>query len=368
MLVKMATRVRDSAVSTSGEGLRPGSHHYRASVGYPERYDLVAAMQFNLLTACGLRDYHYVLDIGCGSLRVGRLLIPFLLPGRYHGIEPEQWLIDDGFHFELGADAAAIKKPRFSNSTDFTLTEFGVVFDYIMAQSIFSHATPDQIRTCLREAARCLAADGLLIASFVLGPTDYAGREWVYPECVEYTEEGMQTLAREAGLELQIIDWPHPNAQTWALLHHPGIACPADPTYILAPPRVNRITHSRGAPETLTGFLDGVWDIGPSVLAYGWAVDPRTGEPPSHVLFVAPDGQVITSARVDIERPDVADVFGPALRRSGFRARIPKAALKGVTDVSCYGYSRVPGTAFPLGGSFPPLDCLHHDQLPRKTI
>jgi len=33
-----------------GEGLKPGDLHYRAYVGPPDRYDLVAAMTFNLLT------------------------------------------------------------------------------------------------------------------------------------------------------------------------------------------------------------------------------------------------------------------------------------------------------------------------------
>ena len=44
-----------------------GSHHYRAFVGPPQKYDLVAANQFNLLTSLGLREYHYFLDIGCGN-------------------------------------------------------------------------------------------------------------------------------------------------------------------------------------------------------------------------------------------------------------------------------------------------------------
>ena len=61
-----------------GLGLRPGDPQYRAYVGPPEDYDLIAAMVFNLLTTLGLRQHHSVLDIGCGSLRIGRLLIPYL--------------------------------------------------------------------------------------------------------------------------------------------------------------------------------------------------------------------------------------------------------------------------------------------------
>jgi len=37
-----------------GLGLKPGDPHYRAYVGPPEDYDLIAAMTFNLLTTLGL--------------------------------------------------------------------------------------------------------------------------------------------------------------------------------------------------------------------------------------------------------------------------------------------------------------------------
>src|SRR5262245_46565510 len=53
-----------------------GMAEHRDFVGPVERYDIVAAMMFSLLAALGLRGHHRLLDIGCGSLRVGRLLIP----------------------------------------------------------------------------------------------------------------------------------------------------------------------------------------------------------------------------------------------------------------------------------------------------
>ncbi|MBK5117071.1 MAG: hypothetical protein JJE23_09160 [Thermoleophilia bacterium] len=48
----------------------------RGYVGPPEYFDLITAMSFGLLTVLGLRERHRLLDIGCGSLRVGRVLIP----------------------------------------------------------------------------------------------------------------------------------------------------------------------------------------------------------------------------------------------------------------------------------------------------
>ncbi len=77
--------------------LAPGSDHYTAYVGPPQDYDFMGATQFRLLTTLGLRDHHRLLDFGCGSLRAGRLLIPYLNPGNYYGIEPNRWLIDDAY-------------------------------------------------------------------------------------------------------------------------------------------------------------------------------------------------------------------------------------------------------------------------------
>ena len=102
-----------------------GAFHYRAFVGPPERYDLVGALQFNLITYLGLRDTHYLLDIGCGSLRSGRLFISYLLPGRYYGIEPAHWLIEDGIKHEIGEDLIKIKRPTFSYENSFELSQFG---------------------------------------------------------------------------------------------------------------------------------------------------------------------------------------------------------------------------------------------------
>ena len=64
-----------------------------------------------MLTSLGLREHDHVLDIGCGSLRLGRLLIPFLRRARYFGVEPNLSLVDAGIRNELGWDAFRIKCP-----------------------------------------------------------------------------------------------------------------------------------------------------------------------------------------------------------------------------------------------------------------
>src|SRR5438477_11789858 len=94
-----------------GVGLKPGDAHYRACVGPSEDYDLIAAMAFNLLTTLGLRQHHSLLDVGCGSLRIGRLLIPYLNRGKYFGIEPAEWLVAEGIKDELSETVIHTKPP-----------------------------------------------------------------------------------------------------------------------------------------------------------------------------------------------------------------------------------------------------------------
>lgn len=196
---------------------KTGSRNYRAFVGPPEKYDLVASMQFNLLTLFGLREYHYLLDIGCGSLRAGKLFIPYLLSGRYYGIEPEKWLVEEGIKHELGKEIVSLKRPSFSNDPDFNLSAFDQKFDFIIAQSIFSHAAPQQIRKCLSEAHKVLVPNGIFAFTFKQGSENYTGDEWCYPGCIQYTPQFIRDLVVESGLHFELINWQHPNYQKWAV-------------------------------------------------------------------------------------------------------------------------------------------------------
>jgi SAM-dependent methyltransferase len=195
-------------------------HRYRTFVGRVEGWDITSARQFNLLTALGLREEHYLLDIGCGSLRTGRLLIPYLLPGRYFGIEPERWLIEEGIKNECGEDLIKIKAPVFSNDNNFTCTQFGQKFDFILAYSIFTHASQAQIRRCLSQVKECLKPNSIFVATFIKGNNNYAGEEWVYPDFVTYTLELMTQIVNEFGLKCHFMDWYHRN-QTMILITDP---------------------------------------------------------------------------------------------------------------------------------------------------
>jgi hypothetical protein len=94
---------------------------------------------------------------------------------------------------------------------------FSTQFDFIIAQSIFSHSGSDLIKIALRHFTKSLKPNGLVVATFVEGKTDFEGKGWVYPSCVNYRRSTIRRFAGEVGLFITRIPWYHPR-QTWYLL------------------------------------------------------------------------------------------------------------------------------------------------------
>jgi len=192
--------------------------NHRVFVGPEELYDVMGAIQFNLLTTLGLREDHYLLDIGCGSLRAGRLLMQYLKPEHYYGLDPNSWLIRDAVEEEFSEALISLKKPVFDYRRDFNLSGLLQSFDFMVAQSIFTHASMNQIRTCLEEARKTLNDNGVFVATYFIGREDYLGEDWVYPKCVSYRKETFDEVAMSAGFRLIYINWFHPCGQTWVIM------------------------------------------------------------------------------------------------------------------------------------------------------
>ena len=213
----------------AAKALPIGAQHYATYVGPSEQWDLMGATQFRLLTSLGLRENHNLLDIGCGSLRSGRLFLSYLNPGRYFGIEPNKWLIDDVVRAELGEEFIRLRRPRFLYTSDFDARPFGEGFDFIIAQSIFSHAGPDMLRAALASIRDTIRPGGLALATFI-DPDDQPRMAleadgWTYPGCITYRPETIRAMVEAAGLYCRKLPWYHPR-QIWYAISDSASALP----------------------------------------------------------------------------------------------------------------------------------------------
>ena len=255
-LINFVRRGLPGEVSAAGETrtlsvgdakrLHAGSDHYRSFVGPPGRFDFMSGTQFALLFHLGLRDHHHVLDFGCGSLRLGRMLIPFLQPDCYFGIDPNQWLIEDGIARELGYSAVTLKRPRFATNGDFDCGVFERRFDFIVAQSIVTHAGPDLATKLLTSAAQALEQNGLLLFNYIQhSGGQEAADGWHYPRCIEYAPPAMAAMLKRARLAFTPLPWYHPRA-SW-------IAAALSPTAL---PDARYLEHLSGAVLRSEQFAD----------------------------------------------------------------------------------------------------------------
>lgn len=187
---------------------------YRSYVGPPERYDLIAMQSFSLLGELGMRQHSNVLDVGAGSLRNGRLLIPLLDKKKYTGIEPNKWLIREGIKHEVGRSLVRIKRPRFLFQSDATNVGPSSI-DFVLAQSIFSHTSSKLLRAWAEDISRVLKPGGRLLGTYFQGDRTVATKDWVYPRCTTFRPNDFSSILQDSGLAVRELPVKHPGRQTW---------------------------------------------------------------------------------------------------------------------------------------------------------
>ena len=88
-------------------------------------WDAIGTLQFEFLKSKGLVPQNYLLDIACGSLRLGVKAIPYLETGHYLGIEKEPDLVKAGLNIELDQSIRADKQPKIEISDAFEFEKLG---------------------------------------------------------------------------------------------------------------------------------------------------------------------------------------------------------------------------------------------------
>jgi hypothetical protein len=180
------------------------------------RWDEIGRLQFDYLLAEGLGPEQVLLDVGCGALRGGIHFIPFLNAGHYLGVEQEPLLVSAGLSQELPAALRDRKRPEIVISSEFEFERLSRRPDYAIAQSLFTHLTPDRIAQCLRNL-RCFVDERpcRFYATFLEAETPVENPTSSNPrEAFLYTRDEMERLGERTNWAAQYLgDWRHPRGQ-----------------------------------------------------------------------------------------------------------------------------------------------------------
>ncbi|MDO8562167.1 MAG: class I SAM-dependent methyltransferase [bacterium] len=193
--------------------------------------------QLAMLMYHGCKPGDTVFELGCGALIAGYPIMQYLDTGKYFGIEPNKWLVEDSLRIPQVKDIVSQKKPRFAYNADFDGSELKTKFDYIFGHSIFSHAAHWQWPLFLKNIEASVKPGSKILVSLHFtegnkyGDVGYKGteldfNEWVYPGISFFRKETIKNLAEKYGYDFKIdlvapmlINTAHPGANhSWILL------------------------------------------------------------------------------------------------------------------------------------------------------
>ncbi len=190
-------------------------------------WEEIGKLQFEFLKKEGLLPHHFLLDIGCGSLRGGIHFIRYLEEGHYMGIDKDRELINAGKK-ELKREKLIYKNPKLLVSEIFKFDKFGVKFDYAIAVSVFTHISLNYIILCLKNLKKVLKKNGKFYATIFevdnlyTSPPEvqqpHGALTYLYRDPFHYSPHIFVYLAKELNYEFHYIgDWGHPRNQKMIL-------------------------------------------------------------------------------------------------------------------------------------------------------
>jgi SAM-dependent methyltransferase len=178
-------------------------------------WDEMGQLQFEFLLARGLQPHSYLLDIGCGSLRLGVRAIPYLDPGHYLGIDKEEDLLRAGLDCELSPRVREARRPNLVVSSTFEFAQFNTRVDFAIAQSLFTHMPAASIRLCFRNLRPWMAPAGVFFATYFASPAPCENPSEPHDHgYFAYTAADMVAFGEEAGYVARHLGhWNHPRGQ-----------------------------------------------------------------------------------------------------------------------------------------------------------
>jgi cyclopropane fatty-acyl-phospholipid synthase-like methyltransferase len=137
-------------------------------VGSMSLWKMKRDFQIEYLKGAGLKPDHYLLDLGCGTLRGGIPIIKYLQKGHYVGIESRKHILDEAKKELLRYDLKD-KEPLLILSDDIATITLNMQFDFIFAFSVLFHMEDKILNDCLDFVQRHLKNSGVFYANVNIG-------------------------------------------------------------------------------------------------------------------------------------------------------------------------------------------------------
>ncbi|MGB3146929.1 MAG: class I SAM-dependent methyltransferase [Paracoccaceae bacterium] len=134
------------------------------------RWDETGRLQLQLLQKAGLRPEHQLLDIGCGSLRLGCKAVPYLAPGHYWGTDQSGELMHHGLAAELpGSDR--LSAAQLVEDAEFAFPGIPPTIQFAIAFAVFTHLPLDYLHRALTSARHRFPSLQMLLFTCFLAPS-----------------------------------------------------------------------------------------------------------------------------------------------------------------------------------------------------
>ena len=176
-------------------------------------WEEIGALQFDFLRKRGMLPKHHMLDLGCGTLRGGRHFIRYLDAEKYIGIDISPACLDTA-HKLIEEEQLQTKRPKLilNMRKNLKFSEFeGERFDFILAQSVFTHLPELLIRECFENIGKCMHEDSAFYFTYYPAETNKRTgiKGFAYPWAF------FEALAADCGFNAAEMSnlYPHPRGQ-----------------------------------------------------------------------------------------------------------------------------------------------------------
>jgi|TARA_R110001592_G_scaffold1063_12_gene6398 SAM-dependent methyltransferase len=172
-----------------------------------DQFDEMGQEHYDFLIEKGLQSNNVFLDVGCGAIRTGQHIIPFLNPNNYFGIDRMPELIEFGLNEVLDKEVIFHKGPKFSVNNNFDCSFVDKPIDIVWCQSLMSHLTEKDIKLCLNNVKETLAPRGKIYFTYFqkggMSREDSRNQQTHSKKDLQYNQKVMDQIVNECGLQTE---------------------------------------------------------------------------------------------------------------------------------------------------------------------